>query len=511
MRIPPSIPDLSGIEDSIWYNYPLHWSVAAGDLNKLQDLKTSSPEDIDKSDGHCGTALHIAIYLDNLVAVDILLNAGANPLRRPHFVQQEFNTTPIRVAARLDHQNILHHLWQHINPNSDTFDTQELDGCLCDAAEYGHVATISDLLNWGHDGWSLESKGRALIASANNWRYGNIEFLLSQCPFKQELLNLALAQVIVARSYFDRRDHTESELVAQTQSIKVLMDAGADPKNPRASRISIHGPLVIWTALHKQLYSCLEAFLNYGADPNMVNSQGQTALHSLGAHKRKEPKVKYIFLVEEPSEDVFRLLLRFNASINYKDIYGNTPLQCAAYASPLDTFHILLSNLPTGSQRESTLRSRNHKEETLLHFASAGAQVDIVKYLLSDGVGLCVNETASRGWTPFLSALAPTSPNIAGLSRKIETARLLLSCGANPVVITYNGWTPLHCLAMHPCGNGTDEEARLIQKLISKGSLVDDRASFAFDDLLNRSRRQGGRQDIYCSCRELQYLEDPVA
>ncbi|KAH7189675.1 ankyrin repeat-containing domain protein [Fusarium flagelliforme] len=509
MRIPPPIPDISELQWGAGYHQNcLHYSIAANDFSKLHNLaSTSTPDNIDETDGRFGAPLHLAIYLNNLEAVDILLNAGANPLKEPHFVEEQFITTPIGLAARLDNRNILQKIWQHIHPDADTFTTEEFHSCLRDAAEYGQVATISDLLSWGHNGWTLESKGRALVAAANNWRFENAQFLLSQYSVEQEWLNLALAQVTVTWVCFLRRDHTESERVAQSQSIKVLMDAGADPKSPEASRIAIFEPLIIWTALHKQLYGCLEVLLNNGADPNMTNGQGQTALHYLGAYKRKDPKVKYIFIKEEPHEDAFRLLLRFNASVIHQDVYGNTPLHCAAYASPLDTLHLLLSNLPE-SQRASALRARNHKGETLLHFASAGGQVEMAKYLLC--VGLYVDETASRGWTPFLSALAPGSPNVAGLSKKSEIAQLLLSRGANPVAATQDGWTPLHCLAMH-CGSySTDETARLIEMLVSRGNPVNARASFAFDDPSNRPRKRGGGQDIYCSCRELQYLADPV-
>ncbi|RGP79495.1 ankyrin repeat [Fusarium longipes] len=428
MHIPAPIPHLSGLQN----DHPLHFSVATNDLSKLQDLlSTSTPDSIDEPDGERGSPLHIAIYLNNLAAVDILLNAGADHLKLPNFVHQGFNTTPIGLAARLNNQGILQKLWQHVNPDVDTLNTKRFGSYLCDAAEYGHVATISNLLDWGQDGWSLKSKGRVLVAAANNWRFENIQFLLSRCSIEQESLNLALAQVTVKRPCFDRREHTESERMAQSQSIKALMDAGADPKSPEASQIC--------------------------ADPNVINSRDQTALHYLGAHKRKDPKTKYRFIVEEPSEEVFRLLLRFNASVIYQDAYGNTPLHCAAYASPVETFHMLLSSLPTESQRNSALRSSNHKGEVLLHFTSAGGQVDIVRYLLSDDVGFHVDETASRGWTPFLSALAPASPNITGLSKKSEMAQLLLSRGANAVATTHDGWTLLHCLAMHPGCNVTDE------------------------------------------------------
>ena len=127
------------------------------------------------------------------------------------------------------------------------------------------------------------------------------------------------------------------------------------------------------------------------------------------------------------------------------------------------------------NQREAILRSRNNNGETLLQFAFAAGQVEMVNYLLSDDVGLYVDENASRGWTPYLSALAPGFPNIVGLSEKSETAQLLLSHGANPIIAIQDGWTPLHCLTMHYGSHGTDEKARLIEKLVSRGNLVNAR------------------------------------
>lgn len=110
-----------------------------------------------------------------------------------------------------------------------------------------------------------------------------------------------------------------------------------------------------------------------------------------------------------------------------------------------------------------------------MHVVSAGGQVDMTRNLLSDDVGLDVDENASRGWTPFLSALASGFPSVVGLSKKSETAQLLLSHGADPIVTIQDGWTPLHCLTMHYGSCGTDEEARLIEKLVSRGNLVNAR------------------------------------
>ncbi|CEI41822.1 unnamed protein product [Fusarium venenatum] len=90
----------------------------------------------------------------------------------------------------------------------------------------------------------------------------------------------------------------------------------------------------------------------------------------------------------------------------------------------------------------------NQNGETVMHFASAGGQINTIKYLLSNNVGLNINETASMGWTPLLRALVVTVPSLAGLSLlgKIEAAQLFLAQGADPSTSAHDGWTPLHCL-----------------------------------------------------------------
>ncbi|RBR26072.1 uncharacterized protein FIESC28_01100 [Fusarium coffeatum] len=482
-------------------------SIAVGDLVALRRFLSGK---LDEPINRYGASLHQAIYRENEEAVNILLQAGADPLKEPDTFDLEYPTTPLGLAARLNNHAILKKIWQHINPDINGYNMPGFDSCLVEAAQYGDTATLGEILRWGQNNWSSASRGRALRAAAENWHVENLQLLLSEnIAFEKEALDLALAQVTVPKLCFERRDQTQAEIDAQSQSVKVLMAAGADPSKPGPRGIE---PVLIWTAVCRKLYYCLKALLDNGADPNITNCQGQTALHYLGARVKRDSVWRRRREDNEPTEAVFHTLLAFNASVRQQDLIGNTPLHFAAYGSPIKVLHQLLSSIPVESHKDA-LTMRNHNGETALHFAAAGGRVDTIKYLLSDNVGLDINETASMGWTPLLRALAPTKPSLAGLSssRKVEAAQLLLAHGADPSKGAHDGWTPLHCLAMIPTYGKSDEIPRLVETLLLGGDSLDSRASFAIDSPPSRPTRKHRVQDeIYWGCRESQYIESPI-
>ncbi|RGP71463.1 ankyrin repeat [Fusarium sporotrichioides] len=499
-----SLPTLSVsdiLKDGDYHSYPLHSCIAIGNLGTLQFLlNKASLDTINESDGKWGAPLHISVYLGNEEAVDMLLKAGACPVRKPDFVLEEYNATPIGVAARLGDMNLLLKLWQHVG-----FDAAELGGCLIEAAGYGQPSTIGALLDLGRENWPMKTKGLALNRAAGDWKVENIRLLLSRYAFDAGILDTALAQV--PPKVWPIRDQTESDLSAQSRVIKLPMTAGADPGTFLRY---LSRPLLTHAAVHRHLHVCLEALLDNGADPNAsVNAQGQTALHYLAVKGRGQmghlPKGG-LHLPEEPSEAAFRTFFRFNASVLQQDIFGNTPLHFAASTSNLETLQLMLSSLPTDLERKAALMLRNHRGESLLHFASGGAQIDIVEYLLSEEVGLLVDEATSRGWTAFLSALAPVSSN--SRSGKIKTAQLLLHHGADPTVVTHDGWTALHCLAIKHGQHEDSELTNFIDTLVSNSVSVDSQARFACDDL-DLPWRHDNMRGIPYGCSELRYLEDP--
>ncbi|KIL93056.1 hypothetical protein FAVG1_04237 [Fusarium avenaceum] len=504
------IPDLPKYQNRV-VSTPksLRSSIAINDLTALRSCLSGK---LDESNISHGAPLHLAIYLGNAEAVDILLQAGAEPLKEPAFLELPYLTTPMGLVARLSNRTILQKIWRHINPDINTCSMEAFDSCLMEAARYGDVAILGDVLHWSQSNWSPESRSRALSAAAENWHVENLQFLLSEIPFEEEALNIALAHVTVNKLCFEHRDQTEAETAARSQSIKVLMAAGADPSKPGPRWLCMGEPLLIWTALCRQLHGCLKALLDNGADPNITNSQGQSALCYLGARVKRDFLFRRRIEDNEPTEDVFHTLLASNASVLHQDVIGNTPLHFAAYGSPLKFLQLLLSSLPVESRRNALIM-RNCDGETALHFASAGGQIDTITYLLSDNVGLDVNETASMGWSPLLRSLAPMVPSLA-TTRKIEAAQLLLAHGANPSTSTQDGWTPLHCLAMNP-SNGNAETidgiSQLIETLLSSGICINSRASFAFDNPPNRSvRKQRVQNGIDYGCLESQYIESLI-
>ncbi|CEI41820.1 unnamed protein product [Fusarium venenatum] len=282
------IPDLSRFRNRVG-NSPrsMNSAIAVGDLTALRRFLS---DELDEPARPYGAPLHLAIYLENEEPVDVLLQAGADTLKEP-----------------------------------EIFDLY----CLVDAAQYGEITTLGDVLRWGQNNWSSESRSRALSAAADNWHVENLEFLLSEkIPFETEALNVALAQITFIKPCFERRDQTQAEIAAQSQSIKVLMAAGADPSKPGPSGICMGEPLLIWTAVCRQSHNCLKALLDNGADPNITNSQGQTALYYLGALVKRDPTFRRRMEVNEPTEDVFHTLLAFNASPSARPTWKQSYALC---------------------------------------------------------------------------------------------------------------------------------------------------------------------------------------
>lgn len=209
--------------------------------------------------------------------------------------------------------------------------------------------------------------------------------------------------------------------------------------------------------------------------------------------------------------------LDHGASVSIGDENGQTPLHLASFSFPCETFSLWLSHRRQ-TQYNSLVQSNNHGE-SLLHYAAAGANFEVFQYLLqlnvntsafSEGAqgidpetkrqireqgGLDVNAANSNGWTPFLCALtrtvqAPTERRLGSRSilheksgaDALRIAQNLLSAGADPSLVSAEGWTPLHSLAGHDFPDTLDAEAgaALAEDLISRGADVNARAPAFF-------------------------------
>lgn len=261
------------------------------------------------------------------------------------------------------------------------------------------------------------------------------------------------------------------DFLNQQRLITRLIKAGADP-----NAIS-RQEYVIFTAVRAiDLASGLKALLNHGADPDVKNQHGQSALHLLSSP----------ILIRKPfssdsrlHETGIRLLLQHGASILQPDAEGNTPLHCAAFGADLRILQLYLST-QAPEDPGFISNTKNSYREILLYWAAAGGKIDIMEYLLLRG--LDVNAANTNGWTPLMCVLAPTLENhLPGARAKksweaIQAAKLLLFYGVDPLASIAKGWTPLHCLARYQDGDDKGNAAQLAEHLILRGANIEARA-----------------------------------
>ncbi|KAH7212060.1 ankyrin repeat-containing domain protein [Fusarium oxysporum] len=229
-------------------------------------------------------------------------------------------------------------------------------------------------------------------------------------------------------------DYEGVDYFEQQQLTKLLIRTGA---NPNTSHFGM--PLVIYTSRNINLIGALSVLLENGADPNTKDDKGRNALHHLGDAQSVCQGVR----ARRVNESGIRLLLGHKASIFLKDQSGTKPIHEAAYGTNLRLLLLQLFTLPSDAERHEAILTTKKYGTTLLHYAAAGAKLDIIEYLVSQG--LDVNRTNENGWTPLMCALVPTSSGFSddgkakAILNAIQAAQILLDHGAGPLVTTTEG------------------------------------------------------------------------
>ncbi|KAI6750806.1 hypothetical protein HG530_014256 [Fusarium avenaceum] len=458
-------------------DYPLHESICKNDLSTLQEM-LDSPEAsylLKTGDGCWGTPLHVAIYLDNIEAVNLLLQVGVDVADDSSVHEQRLS--PLALAARVGNQRLLWRLWNHLRSQSEPENSPNVDSCLFQASINGQIPILRSLLGWWE--WTAEAKNEALFWAARSWKVYSAELLTSEVSFSQEFLNKALGYAVDFKPLLGDEmiiEYNGDDYLEQQLLISHLVDAGAD-----TNAIIDRRPIILTAARHINLVGALKVLLEKGANPDATDHRGKTALHFLGspaAIHQSGPVVRM-------NETGVRLLLSHGASVlQGDDESGATPLHAAAFGANLNILQLYLSYCPA-EERRQILKIKNKYGETLLHYAAAGAKSDIAEFLISQG--LDVNNTNSNGWTPLHCASTPASrgSQLNGLSKSISNtlklAELLLSHGADPLAVTAEGWTPLHCLAVF--ASRKKNHTKLIQfvhHLAQLGVDIHGRATFIF-------------------------------
>ncbi|POR32214.1 Ankyrin repeat protein [Tolypocladium paradoxum] len=457
----------------------LHACIRDNDIPKLRhELLLSGPTEINNQSSDWGAPLHIAVLCDNLAAVRLLLDAGADPLAE---TLADGPSSPLMVAIRHGNRGIIQRLWAHVPPENHANGRRPFWSCLAYAATFGQVPVVCNLLDWW-DSWSAEVRDCALIAAAGRWHAYVVELLLTRFTYSATTLSHALQKAINFKTTtygeVHELEYDSADYLHQQQLIALLIEAGA---NPNTLEHGLH--LTIQATRYIELVGGLKALLENGADSDAKGDDGQSALHRLGfpiPARRRHPPSYHLH------ETGIRLLLQHGASVRQPDAVGNTPLHCAAFGSNVHIFQLYLSVLADQGQEAVLSEARNNHGETILHWAAAGGKVDILQCLLSRGAAVHVNNSTPNGWTPLMCALATTGPPwgtpIKRAPEAIQAAELLLLHGADPLISTAEGWTPLHCLALHLDNDPAGDAAQLAMDFILRGVDVAARAPMLVRD-----------------------------
>lgn len=159
----------------------LHATVRDDDLDGLQNLLLQGHvPDLNRENYAWGTPLHVATWCDNIQAVRILLNAGANPLIQ--WEQPNTSLSAIQLAAGIGNHTILRELWAAVDPRAHAND--KYGSCLVDASKHGQ-ATIVEWLLTAWDWWDADTTRKALLEAVSQWQAQVVDVLLRRVEYEE--------------------------------------------------------------------------------------------------------------------------------------------------------------------------------------------------------------------------------------------------------------------------------------------------------------------------------------
>ncbi|KAK0816765.1 hypothetical protein LTS02_005799 [Friedmanniomyces endolithicus] len=259
-----------------------------------------------------GTPLHFAVFASSKTAVIALLKRGASLAvrdgRDPYVIddnvrqmhchgdaekgdwsepdQPPLGFTPIDLAAAMHD----HEMLSCIRANTDTYDVT-----AADEEGYTSLHRLSHL---------------RLVKTSRGLRFWYPAFTGTQSEVK------------------DRMIKTIKELQIMRGDINKLTSAP-----PLSGRSGVAGLTPLMIALTNSDHIAVEALLECGADPNIANADGRTALTLLP---------EGLWLGEESFRRVVELLIRFGADVNHVSRDYMTPLVAVIKAKCIAAFHLLV-------------------------------------------------------------------------------------------------------------------------------------------------------------------------
>ncbi len=371
--------------------------------------------------GDLDRALRIMIMIGSFKLVKLLLEAGANP-------KSSYDLLRIRCASTYYHKTALELALEE--------ETDKIARLLVEfgaAEELTDGELISKVAVAGFDGWLTE-----LLAAKPDLSIGMAEGLGCSTLERMELLLAAGASLNEDSKSYDPPIALILSNCSWQQKIKPGFTYSSYVKEIELDK--------------KQKPERLERLLLAGANPNVKNADGETALMLIarGSSRKRftgSPACKFSYYAEaetphcfesfsRDSNDLVLTLLEYGANPNIRDSQGRTALM-PPY--PFDAS-------PTKADYISTA---NHNALRTPSFSNS-IQIEVIKLLLDNGAELIADH---NGITPLMDAF--TNPE---KENAVEIAQLYLQHGANIEAKDNWGRTPL----MYALANNNLEGVKLL-------------------------------------------------
>lgn len=208
----------------------LHAAVRDDDLHRLQRLLLRGhTQDLNRENYAWGTPLHVATWCDNIQAIRLLLDAGANPLIP--WEQANSSLSAIQLAAATGNHTILREFWAALDPRAHANDKH--GSCLVDASEHGH-ATIVEWLLTAWNGWDADTTRKALLAAVNQWQAQVVDVMLRHVEYEEAVRYRMLERACGLKTLLadgGRPAYEPEDQERQRSLVSRLISTGLDPNH----------------------------------------------------------------------------------------------------------------------------------------------------------------------------------------------------------------------------------------------------------------------------------------
>jgi len=408
------------------------------------------------------TALLWAAHWNDVEAVKLLLRAGANAA-----TTNRFGASPLSEAATSGNAELVKTLLD-AGADAKALSTPDGETVLMSAARSGNVESVRMLLDRGADVNARERyKGQTALMWAAAERHAPVVKLLLERgadwkirgfdrETKPPKLSAASAISPIPRGGFTALMFAARE--GDSDSARIMLDAGVDINHGDVDNVT---PLV--TAIMNKQYSLSKFLIDRGADVNVVDAGGRTALYAMIDIRNEDwtampnrttddplPTIEVVKAIIDHGAKLEVPLTRpltVRSGMDFGDTTlgdGATPMMRAARAGDHEVIRLLLAKganatLTTkgganalmlaagigyrdkntrGSEADALetvkvmiaagldLKQTDARGENALHGAALRGADSIVQFLIDQGMD--VNATSKQGYTPLDVAMGKT-------------------------------------------------------------------------------------------------------